>query len=76
MFFQAQGLLDIGHCSRGCFCDSFIINVPVLAEDISDDTMDSFCVEIWYIKSKGKSHPTTCHEGTGGVGGQHHTPAT
>jgi len=51
MFFQAQGLLDIGHCSRGCFCDSFIINVPVLAEDISDDTMDSFCVEIWYIKS-------------------------
>jgi len=23
----------------------------------------------------GKSHPTTCHEGTGGVGGQHHTPA-
>jgi len=50
--------------------------VPVLDEDTSDDTMESFYEELWYIKTKGKSHPTTCHEGIGGVGGQNHTPAT
>jgi len=50
--------------------------VPVLAKDTSDDTMDSCYEELWYTRSKGKSHPTTCREGTGGVGGQHHIPAT
>jgi hypothetical protein len=67
MLFQAQGLLATGHCYRGCFCDSHVINVPVLAEDVSDDTMDSYYEELWYIKTKGKSHPTMCHEGIGGV---------
>ena len=76
MLFKAQGLLATGHCYRGCFCDSFVINVPVLNEDTSDDTTDSFYEELWYIKRKGKSHPTTCREGIGGVGGQHHSPAT
>jgi len=50
--------------------------VPVLAEDTSDDTMGILYEELWYIKSKGKSHPTTCREGIQGVGSQHHTSAT
>jgi len=68
MLFKAQDLLATGHCYRGYFCDGFVINVPLLAEDTSDDTTDSFYEELWYIESKGKSHSTTCREGTGGCG--------
>jgi hypothetical protein len=46
MLFKAQVLLATGHCYRGCFCDSFVISVPVLAKDTSDDTMDSFYEEL------------------------------
>lgn len=47
MLFQAQGLLATGHCCSGCFCEIFVINAPVLAEDKSDDTIDSFYEELW-----------------------------
>ena len=52
MLFQAQGLLATGHCYRGCFCDSHVLNVPVLAEDVMIQW--TAIMRNWYKKVKVK----------------------